>query len=57
MAEDVKRMNINVEVSLHNAFKAAAATRGKNMTDELMTFIKEYAQKHGTMKKAKKGGR
>ena len=36
----VKRMNMNVEVSLHNAFKAAISARGENMTDILMEFIR-----------------
>ena len=61
MAEDTKRMNINVEVDLHNRFKAAAAARGKNMTDELLEFIKDYVKQYGVSpkpaKKAKKGGR
>ena len=63
MAETkVKRMNINVEVPLHDAFKAATAARGKNMTDELMEFIREYVRKYGVSPKpakkaARKGGR
>jgi hypothetical protein len=36
----VKRMNLNVELSLHNAFKTATAGQGKNMTDVLM-FVDE----------------
>ena len=43
MAEHkVKRMNINVEVSLHDAFKAATAAHGDNMTDVLIEFIQNY---------------
>ena len=57
MAElKVKRMNINVEVSLHDAFKAATAARGENMTDVLMKFIQEYVAKNGVSHK-KKGQR
>ena len=57
MAElKVKRMNINVEVSLHDAFKAATAARGENMTDVLMKFIQEYVAKNGVSSK-KKGQR
>jgi hypothetical protein len=54
----IKRMNINVESSLHDAFKAATAARGVNMTDVLMEFIQNYVQKNqsGTVK-SKKGGR
>lgn len=44
--EQVKRMNLNVPVELHNAFKAATAARGQNMTDELLKFIQDYVNKH-----------
>lgn len=57
MAEPkVKRMNINVEVSLHNAFKAAAAMQGKEMTEVLLEFIRSYVQKHnpGAVKKGRR---
>lgn len=40
--EQVKRMNLNVPIPLHNAFKAATAARGQNMTDELLKFIQDY---------------
>ena len=39
-------MNLNVPVPLHNAFKAATAARGQNMTDELLKFIQSYVDKH-----------
>ena len=42
----VKRMNLNVEVNLHNAFKAATAAQGKNMTDVLIEYIEQYVTKH-----------
>jgi ParG len=53
----IKRMNINVELGLHNAFKAATAARGENMTDILLEFIEEYVRKHtpAALKPAKKG--
>ena len=41
-----KRMNLNVETNLHDAFKAATAAEGKKMTDVLIEFIKEYVEKH-----------
>jgi hypothetical protein len=41
----IKRMNINVEVPLHDAFKAATAARGENMTDVLLDFISTYVKK------------
>ena len=54
--EKIKRMNINVELSLHNAFKAATAAQGENMTDVLLKFIEDYVAKRG-VKPAKKAGR
>jgi hypothetical protein len=36
----VKRMNLNVESSLHDAFKAATAAQSKNMTDVLLEFTR-----------------
>jgi len=41
-------MNINVQASLHDAFKAATAARGQKMTDVLLEFIEQYVQKYGT---------
>jgi hypothetical protein len=51
----VKRMNINVEVSLHDAFKAATAGRGENMTDVLLRYIEDYVAKNGLSPKKKAG--
>ena len=51
----VKRMNINVEVTLHDAFKAATASRGENMTDVLLRFIEDYVAKNGVSPKKKAG--
>jgi hypothetical protein len=51
--QKVKRMNINVEVGLHDGFKAATAARGVKMTDVLMEFIKEYVAKNGLAPKKK----
>ena len=50
----VKRMNINIEASLHTAFKSAAAARNENMTDVLLKHIQDYVDKYG-VKPAKKG--
>lgn len=41
-----KRMNLNVEAGLHDAFKAATAAEGKKMTDVLIDFIQQYVEKH-----------
>jgi ParG len=55
----VKRMNVNVEAGLHDAFKAATAARGQNMTDVLLEFIEEYVRKNlpGGLKGKKEGRR
>ena len=42
----IKRVNINVEVDLHNAFKAATAAQGVDMTTVLMEFIQKYVDKY-----------
>ena len=52
MAEPkIKRMNINVESRLHDAFKAATASQGENMTDVLLKYIQDYVGKHGMVAK------
>jgi ribosomal protein L12E/L44/L45/RPP1/RPP2 len=50
-------MNLNVEVDLHNAFKAVTAAQGKNMTDVLLEFIEQYVAKNaaGGKKKVRRG--
>ncbi len=45
-AQGFKRMNINVEASLHDAFKSVTAAQGKNMTDVLMKLIADYVREH-----------
>ena len=52
--QKVKRMNLNVPVELHNAFKAATAARGQNMTDELLKFIESYVTKHSSKPKGRR---
>ena len=42
----IKRVNINVEIDLHNAFKAATAAQGVDMTTVLMEFIQKYVDKY-----------
>lgn len=53
----VKRVNINLEISLHNAFKAATAAQGVDMTTVLQQFIENYVAKHGSTIPQKKGRR
>ena len=52
--QQVKRMNLNVPVKLHNAFKAATAARGQNMTDELLKFIESYVAKNSPTPKGRR---
>jgi hypothetical protein len=53
----LKRVNVNIEVSLHNAFKAATAAKGTDMTVVLQQFIESYVAKFGiaTQKKGRRG--
>jgi ParG len=55
----VKRMNLNVESSLHDRFKAAVAVQGKDMTTVLLAYIRRYVDEHGVAPAApkKKTGR
>lgn len=53
--QEVKRMNLNVPVELHNSFKSVTAAQGQNMTDVLLEFIQDYIAKHSPQKP--KGGR
>ena len=41
-----KKMNLNVEEDLHNAFKAATAAQGKSITEVLLEFIRDYVRKN-----------
>jgi hypothetical protein len=50
----VKRMNLNVPVELHNSFKATTAAQGQNMTDVLLEFIKAYVAKNSSPKGRRK---
>ncbi len=51
-----KRMNLNVETSLHDAFKSATAAEGKKMTDVLIEFIQQYVERHPTQSLKKQRG-
>jgi predicted DNA binding CopG/RHH family protein len=56
-ASGVKRVNLNVPISLHNAFKAAAAAQGLEMTTVLEKFIESYVAKYGPAAPKSKGRR
>ena len=51
---ELKRMNLNVPVELHNSFKSITASQGQNMTDVLMKFIEEYVARHSSGKGRRK---
>lgn len=48
---EVKRVNMNIPKPLHDAFKAATAARGVNMTDVLLEYIDQYVKKNGVQTK------
>jgi len=50
-------VNLNVDVKLHNAFKAAAAAQGLEMTTVLEKFIESYVAKYGPAAPKSKGRR
>ena len=48
--QELKRMNLNVPVELHNSFKAITAAKGENMTNVLLEFIQSYVTKNASPK-------
>ena len=54
---EVKRLNMNVPKPLHDAFKAATAAQGKQMTDVLMAFIQQYVEQHQPGRPRRRGTR
>jgi hypothetical protein len=54
---ETKRMNINVPIGLHNAFKSTTAAQGLEMTIVLLEFIENYVAKNGSPapKKGRRG--
>ena len=53
----VKRMNLNVPLELHNSFKSITASQGENMTDVLLEFIQNYITKYASPAPRQKGRR
>ena len=51
---ELKRMNLNIPLSLHNAFKSLTAAEGTSMTDVLMKFIQQYVDDHSTNPKGRR---
>ena len=54
IAEEMKRLNVHIDVELHNAFKAATAARGENMTDVILNFIEDYVARYDLRPKKEK---
>jgi len=54
---EIKRMNMNIQADLHDAFKSATAAEGKKMTDVLLEFIQEYVKQHSSAAPPRKAGR
>jgi hypothetical protein len=50
---EVKRVNVNLEVSLHNSFKAATAAQGVDRPTVIVEFIQSYVARYGPAPKAK----
>jgi len=48
-----KRVNVNLEASLHDRFKATAASQGRQMTEILIEFIERYVLDIGKTKRGK----
>ncbi|MGO9442702.1 MAG: plasmid partition protein ParG [Terriglobales bacterium] len=45
-AKEIKRLNMHVPRDLHDAFKAATAAEGQQMTDVLLDYIRRYVEQH-----------
>ncbi len=54
---EVKRLNMNVPRDLHDAFKAATAAEGKQMTDVLLQFIHDYVERRPAGQQRRGGSR
>ena len=52
----VKRMNMNLPLELHNSFKSITASQGENMTDVLLGFIQNYIARYAAPTSKQKAG-
>lgn len=51
-------MSLIIDPDLHRAFKLAAVAEGKEMSEVLIEFIKDYVRQHSpAARPGKKGGR
>ena len=46
----VKRVNLNIPLELHNSFKSLTAAQGQTMSDVLLAYIQQYVADHTTPK-------
>ena len=51
---EIKRVNVNIPVPLHNAFKSATAARGEDMSSALTQLIEDYVAKYGLQPKGRR---
>ena len=51
-------MSLVIDPELHRNFKLATAAEGKQMSEVLIQFIKDYVEKHASaVRLSRKGGR
>lgn len=43
---ELKRMNVNMDANLHQAFKVATVAQGKDMTTVLIELVQQYVEKY-----------
>ena len=51
---EIKRVNVNVPVPLHNAFKSAVAAQGQDMSSVLTQLIRDYVDQYGVQPKGRR---
>jgi hypothetical protein len=58
---EVKRMSLIIPPDLHRAFKAAAVSQGREMTELILEFMQSYIQRYAapalTKRNQKRGRR
>jgi hypothetical protein len=53
----IKRVNVNLQVSLHKSFKAATAAQGVDMSTVIVEFIQDYVARYGAATPTQKSRR
>lgn len=49
--QEVKRLNVEIPVDLHDAFKAALAAEGKKINSVIVAFIRQYVEQRQTSRR------